>query len=126
MADPVVTLRDLVAATDISRDPRVSDIAGLVEEAAELAAAPTPEKAAAEKQIGVTAEQIESRILGALTGAATERIEKLERGLVIEIQHAVNAALPKQEFAAAPGFIDSYRGQWREGMVAQRGDLFSW
>ena len=48
MADPVVTLRDLVAATDISRDPRVSDIAGLVEEAAELAAAPTPEKAAAE------------------------------------------------------------------------------
>jgi len=80
----------------------------------------------AEKQIGVTAEQIESRILGALTGAATERIEKLERGLVIEIQHAVNAALPKQEFAAAPGFIDSYRGQWREGMVAQRGDLFSW
>jgi len=48
VADPVVTLRDLVAATDISRDPRVSDIAGLVEEAAELAAAPTPEKAAAE------------------------------------------------------------------------------
>ena len=81
---------------------------------------------AAEKQIGVTAEQIESRILGALTGAATERIEKLERGLVIEIQHAVNAALPKQEFAAAPTLIDSYRGQWREGMVAQRGDLFSW
>jgi len=48
VADPVVTLRDLVAATDISRDPRVSDIAGLVEEAAELAAAPTAEKAAAE------------------------------------------------------------------------------
>ena len=80
----------------------------------------------AEKQIGVTAEQIESRILGALTGAAAERIEKLERGLVIEIQHAVNAALPKQEFAAGPTLIDSYRGQWREGMVAQRGDLFSW
>jgi len=48
VADPVVTLRELVAATDISRDPRVSDIAGLVEEAAELAAAPTAEKAAAE------------------------------------------------------------------------------
>jgi len=44
MADPVVTLRDLVAATDISRDPRVSDIAGLVEEAAELAAVDDPAK----------------------------------------------------------------------------------
>lgn len=44
MADPVVTLRDLVAATDISRDPRVSDIAGLVEEAAELAAVEDPAK----------------------------------------------------------------------------------
>ena len=80
----------------------------------------------AEKQIGVTAEQIESRILGALTGAAEERIAKLERGLVVEIQHAINAAIPKQELAAAPTLIDSYRGQWREGMVAQRGDLFSW
>jgi len=80
----------------------------------------------AEKQIGLTAEQIESRILGALTEAAKERITKLERGLVIEIQHAVNAALPKQELAAAPTLIDSYRGQWKEGMVAQRGDLFSW
>jgi hypothetical protein len=38
----------------------------------------------------------------------------------------VNAALPKQELAAAPTLIDSYRGQWKEGMVAQRGDLFSW
>jgi len=80
----------------------------------------------AEKQIGLTAEQIESRILGTLTEAAKERITKLERGLVIEIQHAVNAALPKQELAAAPTLIDSYRGQWKEGMVAQRGDLFSW
>ena len=80
----------------------------------------------AEKQIGVTAEQIESRILGTLTGAAEERIAKLERGLVVEIQHAINAAIPKQELAAAPTLIDSYRGQWREGMVAQRGDLFSW
>jgi len=80
----------------------------------------------AEKQIGLTAEQIESRILGALTEAAKERITKLERGLVIEIKHAVNAALPKQELAAAPTLIDSYRGQWKEGMVAQRGDLFSW
>jgi hypothetical protein len=80
----------------------------------------------AEKQIGLTAEQIESRILSALTEAAKERITKLERGLVIEIQHAVNAALPKQELAAAPTLIDSYRGQWKEGMVAQRGDLFSW
>ena len=44
MADPVVTLRELVAATDISRDPRVSDIAGLVEEAAELAAVEDPAK----------------------------------------------------------------------------------
>ena len=93
---------------------------------AEIVALASKQFTEAEKQIGVTAEQIESRILGALTGAAAERIEKLERGLVIEIQHAVNAALPKQEFAAAPGFIDSYRGQWREGMVAQRGDLFSW
>lgn len=93
---------------------------------AEIVALASQQFTEAEKQIGVTAEQIESRILGALTGAAAERIEKLERGLVIEIQHAVNAALPKQEFAAAPGFIDSYRGQWREGMVAQRGDLFSW
>ena len=80
----------------------------------------------AEKQIGVTAEQIETRILGTLTGAAEERIAKLERGLVVEIQHAINAAIPKQELAAAPTLIDSYRGQWREGMVAQRGDLFSW
>jgi hypothetical protein len=80
----------------------------------------------AEKQIGLTAEQIEARILGTLTEAAKERITKLERGLVIEIQHAVNAALPKQELAAAPTLIDSYRGQWKEGMVAQRGDLFSW
>lgn len=80
----------------------------------------------AEKQIGVTAEQIETRILGSLTGAAEERIAKLERGLVVEIQHAINAAIPKQELAAAPTLIDSYRGQWREGMVAQRGDLFSW
>ena len=80
----------------------------------------------AERQIGLTAEQIEARILGTLTEAAKERITKLERGLVIEIQHAVNAALPKQELAAAPTMIDSYRGQWREGMVAQRGDLFSW
>jgi hypothetical protein len=80
----------------------------------------------AEKQIGLTAEQIESRILGTLTEAAKERITKLERGLVIEIQHAVNAALPKTELAAAPTLIDSYRGQWKEGMVAQRGDLFSW
>jgi len=79
-----------------------------------------------EKQIGLTAEQIEGRILGALTEAAKERITKLERGLVIEIQHAVNAALPKTELAAAPTLIDSYRGQWKEGMVAQRGDLFSW
>lgn len=93
---------------------------------AEIVALAAKQFTEAEKQIGVTAEQIETRILGALTGAAAERIEKLERGLVIEIQHAVNAALPKQEFAAAPGFIDSYRGQWREGMVAQRGDLFSW
>lgn len=93
---------------------------------AEIVALASRQFTEAEKQIGVTAEQIESRILGALTGAAAERIEKLERGLVIEIQHAVNAALPKQEFAATPGFIDSYRGQWREGMVAQRGDLFSW
>jgi len=93
---------------------------------AEIVALASQQFTEAEKQIGVTAEQIESRILGALTGAAAERIEKLERGLVIEIQHAVNAALPKQEFAAAPGFIDSYRGQWREGMVAQRGDLVSW
>lgn len=45
---PAERLARLVAATDISRDPRVSDIAGLVEEAAELAAAPTPETAAAE------------------------------------------------------------------------------
>jgi hypothetical protein len=37
----------------------------------------------AEKQIGLTAEQIESRILGTLTEAAKERITKLERGLVI-------------------------------------------
>jgi len=80
----------------------------------------------AEKQIGLTAEQIEARILGTLTEAAKERITKLERGLVIEIQHAVNAALPKQELASAPTLIDSYRGQWKEGMVAQRGDLFSW
>lgn len=93
---------------------------------AEIVALASQQFTEAEKQIGVTAEQIEQRILGALTGAAAERIAKLERGLVIEIQHAVNAALPKQEFAAAPGFIDSYRGQWREGMVAQRGDLFSW
>ena len=93
---------------------------------AEIVALASRQFTEAEKQIGVTAEQIESRILGALTGAAAERIEKLERGLVIEIQHAVNAALPKQEFAAAPTLIDSYRGQWREGMVAQRGDLFSW
>jgi hypothetical protein len=93
---------------------------------AEIVALASKQFTEAEKQIGVTAEQIESRILGALTGAAAERIEKLERGLVIEIQHAVNAALPKQEFAAAPTLIDSYRGQWREGMVAQRGDLFSW
>ena len=93
---------------------------------AEIVALASAQFTEAEKQIGVTAEQIEARILGALTGAATERIEKLERGLVIEIQHAINAALPKQEFAAAPSFIDSYRGQWREGMVAQRGDLFSW
>ncbi len=93
---------------------------------AEIVALASQQFSEAEKQIGVTAEQIEQRILGSLTGAAAERIAKLERGLIIEIQHAVNAALPKQEFAAAPGFIDSYRGQWREGMVAQRGDLFSW
>ena len=44
MADPVVMLARIVAATDISRDPRVSDIAGLVEEAAELAAVDDPAK----------------------------------------------------------------------------------
>lgn len=93
---------------------------------AEIVALAQTQFSEAEKQIGLTAEQIESRILGALTEAAKERITKLERGLVIEIQHAVNAALPKQELAAAPTLIDSYRGQWREGMVAQRGDLFSW
>jgi hypothetical protein len=93
---------------------------------AEIVALAQAQFSEAEKQIGLTAEQIESRILGALTEAAKERITKLERGLVIEIQHAVNAALPKQELAAAPTLIDSYRGQWKEGMVAQRGDLFSW
>jgi hypothetical protein len=93
---------------------------------AEIVALAQTQFTEAEKQIGLTAEQIESRILGALTEAAKERITKLERGLVIEIQHAVNAALPKQELAAAPTLIDSYRGQWKEGMVAQRGDLFSW
>jgi hypothetical protein len=93
---------------------------------AEIVALAQTQFSEAEKQIGLTAEQIESRILGTLTEAAKERITKLERGLVIEIQHAVNAALPKQELAAAPTLIDSYRGQWKEGMVAQRGDLFSW
>jgi hypothetical protein len=93
---------------------------------AEIVALAQAQFSEAEKQIGLTAEQIESRILGTLTEAAKERITKLERGLVIEIQHAVNAALPKQELAAAPTLIDSYRGQWKEGMVAQRGDLFSW
>jgi hypothetical protein len=93
---------------------------------AEIVALAQTQFTEAEKQIGLTAEQIESRILGTLTEAAKERITKLERGLVIEIQHAVNAALPKQELAAAPTLIDSYRGQWKEGMVAQRGDLFSW
>ena len=48
MADPVVTLARIVAATDISRDPRVSDIAGLVEEAAELAAVDDPAKRVSE------------------------------------------------------------------------------
>lgn len=93
---------------------------------AEIVALAQAQFSEAEKQIGLTAEQIESRILGTLTEAAKERITKLERGLVIEIQHAVNAALPKTELAAAPTLIDSYRGQWKEGMVAQRGDLFSW
>ena len=93
---------------------------------AEVVALAQAQFSEAEKQIGLTAEQIEGRILGALTEAAKERITKLERGLVIEIQHAVNAALPKTELAAAPTLIDSYRGQWKEGMVAQRGDLFSW
>ena len=93
---------------------------------AEIVALAQAQFSEAEKQIGLTAEQIEARILGTLTEAAKERITKLERGLVIEIQHAVNAALPKQELAAAPTLIDSYRGQWKEGMVAQRGDLFSW
>jgi hypothetical protein len=93
---------------------------------AEIVALAQTQFTEAEKQIGLTAEQIESRILGTLTEAAQERITKLERGLVIEIQHAVNAAIPKQELAAAPTLIDSYRGQWKEGMVAQRGDLFSY
>lgn len=48
MADPAVTLARLVAETDISREPRVSDIAGLVEEAAELAEAHTPARRVAE------------------------------------------------------------------------------
>jgi hypothetical protein len=100
--------------------------AKLEEVRGEIIALASQQLTEAEKQIGVTAEQIESRILGALTGAAEERIAKLERGLVVEIQHAINAAIPKQELAAAPTLIDSYRGQWREGMVAQRGDLFSW
>jgi hypothetical protein len=105
----------------------VSESQGKLESVrAEIVAMAAAQFTEAEKQIGLTAEQIEARILGALTGAATERIEKLERGLVIEIQHAINAALPKKDFAAAQGLIDSYRGQWREGMVAQRGDLFSW
>ena len=100
--------------------------AKLEEVRGEIIALASQQFTAAEKQIGVTAEQIETRILGTLTGAAEERIAKLERGLVVEIQHAINAAIPKQELAAAPTLIDSYRGQWREGMVAQRGDLFSW
>lgn len=107
------------AALDAAR-AKLEDVRG------EIIALAAKQFTEAEKQIGVTAEQIESRILGTLTGAAEERIAKLERGLVVEIQHAINAAIPKQELAAAPTLIDSYRGQWREGMVAQRGDLFSW